>query len=276
MNAIAAVPPSSAFGTFSRQREKARPGADVNTFKDHFSGHAAVYREARPTYPPALFAWLAEVAPDSVLAWDCGCGNGQATVALAEHFTRVIGTDPSANQIAGAEPRANIEYRVEPGEHSSLADASVSLVTVAQALHWFEFDTFYAEVRRVLKPHGVFAAWSYADCRVDAAIDRVKDRLYVDLTGPFWPPERAHVDAGYRTLPFPFKEITPPALPMIAPWDVEHFLAYLRSWSATQRYIKVKGEDPVALVEAELRAAWGDPARVREVRWLFHVRAGKV
>jgi len=248
----------------------------LSAFKDHFSGHAAAYREARPTYPPALFAWLAEQAPDHALAWDCGCGNGQASVALAEHFTRVIGTDPSANQIAGAQPRANVEYRVEPGERSSLADASASLVTVAQALHWFEFEAFYAKVRRVIKPRGVFAAWSYADCRVDAAVDRVKNRLYVDLTGPFWPPERAFIDAGYRTLPFPFVEIAAPPLPMIARWDVEHFLAYLRSWSATQRYIKANGHDPVALVEPELRAAWGEPTRVRAVHWLFHARVGRV
>jgi SAM-dependent methyltransferase len=248
----------------------------MTDFKDHFSGHANVYREARPTYPPALFAWLAEQAPDRELAWDCGCGNGQATVALAEHFTRVIGTDPSANQVAGAEPRANVGYRVESGERSSLSRASASLVTVAQALHWFEFDAFYAQVRRVLKPRGLFAAWSYADCRIDPAVDRVKDRLYVDLTGPYWPAERAYVDAGYRTLPFPFVEIAAPAFPMIARWEVEHFLAYLRSWSATQRYIKAKGEDPVGLVEPELRAAWGDPARVRDVQWLFHVRVGRV
>jgi SAM-dependent methyltransferase len=248
----------------------------MTDFKDHFSGHAAIYREARPTYPPQLFAWLAQQAPECQLAWDCGCGNGQATVALAEHFTRVVGSDPSANQIAGAAPRANVEYRVEPAERSSLADASASLVSVAQALHWFDFDRFYAEVRRVLKPGGILAAWTYADCRTgDAAIDAIKNRLYVDLTGPYWPPERAYVDAGYRTLPFPFVEIVVPEFPMLAHWDVEHLLAYLRTWSASQRYLKAKGEDPVSLIEADLRAAWGDPALVREVRWQFYVRAGR-
>ena len=248
----------------------------MSQFKDHFSGHAAAYREARPTYPPQLFTWLAQQAPDTALAWDCGCGNGQATVALAAHFTRVIGTDPSAQQIAGAESRANIDYRVEPGERSTLADASGSLVTVAQALHWFDFEPFYAEVRRVLKPGGVFAAWSYAACKVEPAIDKAIDRLYIDLTGPYWPPERAYVDAGYRTLPFPFAEIAAPTFPMIARWNVDHLLAYLRSWSATQRYIKAKGEDPVAIVESELRATWDDSAREREVHWLFHLRVGKV
>ncbi len=248
----------------------------MSEFKDHFSGHADLYRDARPTYPDALFDWLAAQAPDRTLAWDCGCGNGQASVALARSFDRVVATDPSANQIADAEPRANIDYRVEPAERSSLATASTSLITVAQALHWFDHDAFYAEVRRVLKPGGVFAAWAYSNCYIDhAAIDAVKDRLYVDLTGPYWPPERVHVDAGYTTLPFPFAEIPAPSFPMVARWNVEQLLGYFRSWSASQRYLKAKGTDPVAMIESDLRAAWGDPELVREVGWLFHLRAGR-
>lgn len=246
-------------------------------FKDHFSGHAAVYREARPTYPDELFAWLAQQAPDRTLAWDCGCGNGQATVALAARFERVIGTDPSAAQIAGAAPRDNVVYRVEPGEHSSLADASASLITVAQALHWFDFEPFYDEVQRVLKPGGLFAAWAYAACRVgDEKIDRVIDHLYDDLTGPYWPPERAYVDAGYRTLPFPFAEVAAPAFPMVMHWGVDQLLGYLRSWSATQRYMKANDKDPVSVVEADLRAKWGAGAQARDVTWLFHLRAGRI
>lgn len=248
----------------------------MSQFKDHFSGHADLYRDARPTYPDALFDWLATQTPDRALAWDCGCGNGQASMALARRFEHVIATDPSANQIAGAEPRGNIEYRVESSEHSSLADASASLVTVAQALHWFDFAAFYAEVRRVLKPGGVFAAWAYAACGTgEARIDDAIEHLYGDaLTGPYWPPERAHIDAGYRTIPFPFAKIAAPEFPMVMRWNVDQLLAYLRSWSATQRYIKAKGEDPVASIEPTLRTAWGDPARVREVRWQFHLLAG--
>ena len=248
----------------------------MTTFKEHFSGHADSYREARPTYPDELFAWLAQQAPDNALAWDAGCGNGQATVALAKHFQRVIGTDPSANQIAEAEQRPNIEYRVEPAEQPTLADASVSAVCVAQALHWFDHPRFYSEVKRVLKPGGVFAAWTYSDCSTgEAPIDRVKDHLYVDLTGQYWPPERAHVDAGYQTLPFPFVEIAAPPFPMVAHWNVGQFLGYLRTWSASQRYLKSRGQDPVTLIEPDFRGAWGDPARVRDVRWKFFVRAGK-
>ena len=248
----------------------------MSNFKDHFSGHADSYREARPTYPDELFAWLAQQAPDNELAWDAGCGNGQATVALAQYFKRVIGTDPSANQIAEGEPRPNIEYRVEPAEQPTLVDASASAVCVAQALHWFDHARFYSEVKRVLKPGGILVAWTYADCSTgEAPIDRVKDHLYVDLTGKYWPPERAHVDAGYQTLLFPFVEIAAPPFEMLARWNVEQFLAYLRTWSASQRYLKAKGVDPVSMIEPDFRAAWGEPARVRDVRWKFFVRAGK-
>ena len=247
------------------------------SFKDHFSGHADIYREARPTYPPALFSWLAQQAPDTGLAWDCGCGNGQATAALADHFAQVIGTDPSAAQVANAEARPNIDYRVEPAEQTTLASASASLVTVAQALHWFDHPRFYAEACRVVKPGGLIAVWAYAHCSSgEAGVDAAVDRLYHDLTGPYWPPERTFVETGYRTLPFPFVEIDVPAFPMVASWSGEHLLAYLRSWSATQRYIKALGEDPVSLIEPELRAAWGDATRRRDVRWQFHVRAGRV
>ena len=248
----------------------------MSEFKDHFSGHANIYREARPTYPAALFAWLAQQAPDRDLAWDAGCGNGQATAALAQRFTRVIGTDPSANQIAEAESRANIEYRVEAAEQPTLADHSASLVTVAQAMHWLDHARFFEAVRRVLKPGGILAVWAYAHCDVDnAAIDAVITRLYVDLTGPYWPTERSLVETGYRTIPFPFVEIAAPQFPMVARWSADHLLAYLRSWSATQRYIKALGEDPVTLIEPDLRAAWG-AASVRDVRWQFHLRAGRV
>jgi len=251
-------------------------------FQDHFSGHATTYREARPLYPPALFDWLANEAPARELVWDTGCGNGQASVALAERFARVFATDPSANQIGNAEVRPNIEYRVEPGERCSLPPQSADLVTVAQALHWFDFAKFFTETERVLKPGGLLAAWAYSDCRVTPAIDAQKDRVYIDLTGPYWPPERAYVDAGYRTVPFPFgdaapfEEMTPPAFVMSVAWDAAQFLAYLRSWSATQRYIKANGIDPVALVEADLRAAWGDPAQKRDVHWDFHLRCGRL
>ncbi|MEO7935736.1 MAG: class I SAM-dependent methyltransferase, partial [Dokdonella sp.] len=184
------------------------------TFKDHFSGHAAVYQAARPDYPAALHEFLVGEAPSRQRAWDAGCGNGQASVALAEYFDTVVATDPSAEQIANASLRDNISYRVEPAEQSSLESGSVDLVCVAQALHWFDLARFHEEVRRVLKPRGVVAFWTYADCRVEAGIDVQKDRLYLDLTAAYWPPERALVESGYASLAFPFERIPTPIFEM--------------------------------------------------------------
>ena len=246
------------------------------SFKDHFSTHATIYRAARPEYPSELYDFLVGEVPSTRRAWDAGCGNGQASIDLASRFDEVIGTDPSAEQIANASLRPNIHYRVEPAEQSSLPAGSVDLVCVAQALHWFDLDRFHGEVRRVLRPRGIVAFWTYADCRVDDRVDAHKDRLYKDLTDPYWPPERALVENGYATLAFPFERIRAPDLELRMHWDVDQFLAYLRSWSATQRYIRALGHDPVALVESDMRAAWGDPGRVREVRWDFHLHCGRV
>jgi SAM-dependent methyltransferase len=245
-------------------------------FKDHFSAHAALYRDARPLPPADWFDWLAGQAPARGLAWDAGCGNGQASVGLAAHFARVVATDPSAGQIAQASAHERIEYRVEPAERSTLAAASADLVTVSQALHWFDLPVFYAEVRRVARPGALLAVSAYGNCSVDRAVDAVERRLYADTLGGDWPPERALVDAGYRTLPFPFARVGAPSFLMRADWNLDQFLAYLRSWSAAQRHLKRTGVDAVEAVAPELAAAWGDPARVRAVRWPFFALAGRV
>ena len=243
-------------------------------FHDHFSGHAAGYAQARPTYPAALFDWLASQCGERALAWDAGCGNGQAACELAARFKRVVATDPSAEQIAQATPHARIEYRVEPAEAPTLADHSVDLATVAQAMHWFDLPRYFASVRRVLKPTGVIAVWTYGLSRVDEAVDRVFMRLYDDVLGPYWPPERRHVQNGYAELPFPFTPIEAPPFAMECDWTLAQYLAYIRTWSATQRYLRTNGEDPVALVERDFAQAWGDVEVPRCVSWPLGLRAG--
>lgn len=244
------------------------------SFKDHFSGHAAAYAQARPTYPPALFQWLATQCPRRELAWDAGCGNGQASTALAEYFRDVFATDPSATQIAAANPHPKVRYAVEPAEQCSLADGSVDLVTVAQALHWFDCDRFFAEVRRVLTATGRIAVWCYERSGVCPEVDEVFMRLYQGELDAWWPPERRHIEAGYATLPFPFEVIPAPEFDLRCDWTLAQYLAYLRSWSAAQRYLKATGRDAVAGIEADLAEAWGDPARTRIVRWPMKVKFG--
>jgi len=245
-------------------------------FKDHFSAHASAYATARPHYPAALFDWLAVQCEKRSLAWDAGCGNGQASRALAAHFAQVYASDPSAEQIAAAEPVANIRYVVEPAEGCGMDDGCADLVTVAQAMHWFDVSRFQTEARRVLKPGGLFAAWTYAQSRVTPAVDVPFDRLHDELLEDWWPDGRQHVIASYRTLPFAFDRVTGvPAFAMRCEWTLLQYLAYLRSWSACQRCLRATGSDPVALILAEMTAAWGDPQTVRAVSWPLTLHVGR-
>lgn len=245
------------------------------SFKDHFSGHAADYASSRPGYPAALFTYLAGLPARRELAWDCGTGNGQAAVRLADAFARVVASDASAGQLAHAEPHPRVEYRLGPAERVELADGSVDLVTVAQALHWFDFDRFYAEVRRVLAPGGALAAWTYKLLSVAPAIDRVLLHFAHQVVGPYWPPERRYVDEEYRTLPFPFADEAAPVFHGEERWDLPHYLAYVSTWSAVKRHTQATGHDPLPAFAAEVAAAWGEPARERTISLPIYLRVGR-
>jgi ubiquinone/menaquinone biosynthesis C-methylase UbiE len=242
-------------------------------FKDHFSKQASDYAKFRPRYPRKLFKYLGSVAPGRTLVWDCATGNGQAALELAEVFDRVIATDASEKQIANAQPDARVEYRVAPAENSGLESGTVDLIMVAQALHWFDLPRFYDEARRVLKPHGVLAASAYNLLTIAPAIDEVVNRYYFEVVGRFWPPERELVEK-FGQLPFPFPEIVAPAFEMIAQWNLAHLIGYLRSWSATQRFIAANDCDPLEIIAGDLGAAWGDAEQTRRVLWPLTLRVG--
>jgi SAM-dependent methyltransferase len=243
------------------------------TFKDHLSRQAADYAKFRPAYPQELFDYLKNIAPSRQLAWDCGTGNGQAAVELASVFDSVIATDASEKQITNAAMHDRVEYRVAPAENSGIQSGTIDLIMVAQALHWFDLNRFYAEARRVLKPDGVLAASAYNLLTIEPAIDEVVNRYYYEVVGPFWPPERKLVEC-FADLPFPFHEIDPPKFEMTAHWNLDHLLGYLRTWSSTQRFIAAKGSDPLKQITQELRTVWGDPQQARKVIWPLTLRIG--
>ena len=246
------------------------------TATDHFSRQAAQYRASRPGYPAALFDFLAQAAAHRGRALDCATGNGQAAVGLAPHFAEVVATDLSVAQLVRAEGLPNVRYLAATAEQLPLADGSVDLVTVAQALHWFALPAFHAEITRIARPGAVFAAWSYGLMRVTPAVDAVVQRLYADVVGPYWPPGREHVENGYRDLPFPFEPLPVPTFVMRADWRLERLIGYLSSWSAVQRYETQLRRDPLDEVDDALRGAWGDPAAVRAIEWPLALRVGRI
>jgi SAM-dependent methyltransferase len=249
----------------------------MTTFKDHFSTHAAGYAAHRPTYPRALVDALAEAAPGHALALDCACGTGQLSVLLADRFARVVATDASAEQIAHATPHARVTYATAPAERSGLPEASADLVTVAQAAHWLDLTAFYAEVRRVVRPGGILALISYGVLHVDdAAVDAVIQHFYRRTLGPYWPPERRHVEDGYRSLPFPFPEIGMPDLAIALNWRLPDLIGYTETWSAVRAAERAIGRAPIVAFGEALAAAWGDPDAQRAIRWPLSLRVGRL
>lgn len=247
----------------------------MSGFKDHFSTRSSGYAAFRPGYPDELFAALAREARGHDLVWDCATGSGQAARGLASHFTHVLATDASAAQIAAAVPHAGVEYRVALAEASGLPDHCADLVAVAQAVHWFDLTAFYAEARRVLKPGGALAIWCYERLSIEPALDAIVEDFYAGLLDPYWPPERRHVEAGYRDLPFPFAETPFPVVEMGATWTLDQLLGYFSTWSAVKAYQKATGVDPLPALRERLAAAWISLASAKPIKWPLSVRLGR-
>ena len=243
---------------------------------DHFTTVSSAYAAFRPRYPKAVFEFVASIAPRRKRAWDCGAGNGQATTDLAEYFDEVIATDLSAAQIAKAPQHPKIRWVVAPAESAPIESGSIDLVTVAQALHWFDHARFYDEVRRVSAPGAAIAAWTYGVPQMEGAIGAALHRLMFEtLGGGYWPPERKYVEDEYRSIPFPFERLAAPAISLRESWTFDQVAGYARSWSATGRYAVATGKDAVESFEREARPDWPNDSR-REIVWPLVILAGRV
>jgi SAM-dependent methyltransferase len=246
----------------------------VPEFSDHFSGVAGEYQRFRPAYDPGLFGLLADLAPARTLAVDCGAGSGQAARGLLDHFQQVVATDASARQLLmSREPR--LERICCLAEALPLADHCADLVIVAQALHWFDRERFFAETRRVLKPGGVVAAWTYQLLSINPGLDKVITRFHSQTLAGDWPPQRRLVDSGYRDIAFPFRELDVTAPAMWADWNLEELTGYLSTWSAVSCYRRRSGSDPLPAVMQELQEQWPPGAERVRVSWPVAMLAGR-
>ncbi len=246
------------------------------TFKDYFSQQAAAYSTYRPRYPKALFEYLVSLCYRCDRVWDCATGSGQVAMSLVPYFQEIIATDASTSQIENAATHPQIYYRVEPAEKTTIETSSLDLITVAQALHWFDRQRFYREAQRVLKPRGFIAVWCYQLLSISEAIDSIIEEYYHQIVGNYWPVERKLIEEEYRSINFPFEEIDPPQFKMEAMWSLDRVCGYLETWSATQRFIADRHSNPIELIRPRLTEAWGSSNGLKLVSSSMPMRIGKM
>jgi ubiquinone/menaquinone biosynthesis C-methylase UbiE len=242
--------------------------------KDNFSKQADIYAKYRPHYPRELFDFILQQIEKKQNVWDCATGNGQSAKVLATYFENVFATDISQKQIDNAGQADNIYYSVQPAEQTNFAGDTFDLITVSQALHWFATEAFYKEVKRVSKPSAVFAAWSYSLLYVSPEIDKLIRSFYTNVIGPFWDAERKYVDEEYKTIPFPFKEMTAPKFDMEYYWTIEDVEGYLNTWSALQKFIATNNYNPVPDVIQQIIPYWKNERM--KIRFPLHIRIGGI
>lgn len=242
--------------------------------KDYFSTQSQAYAAFRPTYPEELYQFIFQHVKIKNNAWDCATGNGQVAVQLAEHFNNVQATDISQKQLDHAIKKDNISYSVCRAEKTEFKDHQFDLITVAQALHWFDRDMFYKEVRRVAKPGGILAVWGYSMLSIDPAIDKVILEYYNHTVGPFWDSARRLVEDEYRSLEFPFEGISSPEFNIKVQWSLDQLAGYLSSWSATQKFIVERGYDPLEPFIKGLQKLWNQEKK--QVIFPVFSRIGRV
>jgi len=224
--------------------------------KDNFSTQAKKYSQFRPYYPSEMIDYVVSFVNNKEIALDVATGNGQVAVELSKHFDKVFATDISQKQLENAAKADNFIYKVESAEHTSFGESQFDLVSVAQAIHWFDFDAFYNEVYRILKPNGIFAVLGYGLFGVNGEADKLLKHFYYDITGPYWDAERKYLDENYTTIPFPFEELETKQFVNEFTWTFEQLTGYLETWSAVQHYRKKNGTNPVDLIKAELKEIW--------------------
>jgi len=226
--------------------------------KDKFSQQSAFYVKYRPSYPPEMIDFVVSLVREKDMAWDCGTGNGQTAKALSPYFNKVFATDISQKQLDNAYQAGNIFYSVQPAEQTIFLNNSFDLITVSQALHWFHFDEFYTEVKRIAKPGAILAAWTYSLLRISKEIDGLIENLHFNVLHDYWDNERRYVDEHYQTIPFPFKKIDSPVFNIDYQWHLQDLEGYLNTWSGLQNYIAAGNKNPLPELMKRIRSHWKD------------------
>lgn len=242
--------------------------------KDNFSSQAKLYANFRPHYPYQLYDFIYSNVRSFAKALDIATGNGQVAVELAKKFTEVHATDISAKQLSEAPAMPNIYYKVESAEDASFPENFFDLITVAQAIHWFDFEKFYSTAKKILKPQGIIVVIGYGLLSVNEKVDQWLHHYYKNITGPYWDKERKYIDDLYNSIPFPFAEIATPKLKIEYQWTKDQFIGYLNTWSAVQHFIKANNTHPLTQsLLNDLDDVWADNV-VQSINFPLLLKAG--
>ena len=241
--------------------------------KDNFSTQSDQYAKYRPKYPNDFFDYLGTIIKNKHVAWDCGTGNGQVAIELAKRFTMVYATDISVAQLAQAQQLPNVIYSVQAAEKTNFPNDFFDLITVAQAIHWFDFEKFYGEIKRTAKPNATLVVMGYGKIEVSPEIDTIISDFYKNTIGNYWDKERKYIDEFYKTIPFPFEEIETPSFSISYNWSLDHFMGYLGTWSAVKHYINDTMQNPLDVIENQLEDLWERDV-VKKIKFPLLLRIG--
>lgn len=243
--------------------------------KDNFSHDPSGYATYRPSYPDTIFLELQKLISSTTSAWDVGTGNGQVAIKLSDFMDQVEATDISPAQIAQAALSPKINYSVQPAEKPNFDDNTFDLITIGQAIHWFDFDKFYKEVKRVAKDQAIIAAIGYGLIKIDPLVDKVINNFYREILNGYWDTERRYIDEDYRTLPFPFEELSIPHIAFKVEWTLDHLLGFLNTWSALKHYQTKNHTNPLKDIHSDLQIAWGED-KIKVCTFPIISRIGKI
>jgi ubiquinone/menaquinone biosynthesis C-methylase UbiE len=224
--------------------------------KDNFSKQAVDYSKFRPQYPEEMIEYIISFVNNKSTALDIATGNGQVAHKLSAYFKKVYATDISQKQLDNAIQAENVIYSKESAENTSFENQKFDLIVVAQAVHWFDFEVFYKEIYRILKPDGIFAVLGYGLFFTNTDSDKILQHFYYNIIGPYWDAERRYLDENYETIPFPFEEIPTEKFENQFTWTFETLIGYLQTWSSVQHYISKNKQNPIDLIYNDLKVSW--------------------
>lgn len=245
----------------------------MRTFDGRSSG---IYSRSRPTYPAEFYYWLSQQVNSTDVVWDAGCGTGQAAIDLAAYFNRVEASDISESQISEATPHRKVQYQVFPAEKTQYPDNYFDAICVGHALHWFNLDEFWQEVKRVIKPGGLFVCWGYNWLTVGEQEDVVITEHVLPYLSSYWPEQSRLLWNQYHDIHFPFELMAVPTFDLYCNWTMSQTMDFMRTWTASQLRIQEKGDDFLVDANQVLSSVWENPTQKKQVTLPFFVKAGRV